>query len=87
MSKTLRSGHVRGAFALLVALMPVAGSATSRINGVPQMEITREADQKRIPGPPQNFTGKVTISALFQWPEPSRVGGAIVHFEPGARTA
>jgi quercetin dioxygenase-like cupin family protein len=31
--------------------------------------------------------GKVTITGQFQRAEPSRLGGAIVHFEPGARTA
>ncbi|HEX8214327.1 MAG TPA: cupin domain-containing protein [Allosphingosinicella sp.] len=31
--------------------------------------------------------GKVTITAQFQRAAPSRLGGAIVRFEPGARTA
>ena len=51
------------------------------------MQIDRKADLKTVPGPAENFTGKVTITGQFQRPEPSRVGGAIVHFEPGARTA
>ena len=51
------------------------------------MELTRKADQKSVEGPAEWFTGKVTISGQFQRPEPSRVGGATVHFEPGARTA
>ena len=51
------------------------------------MEIARKADQQTVPGPAEWFTGQVTISAMFQRPDPSRVGGAIVHFEPGARTA
>jgi quercetin dioxygenase-like cupin family protein len=37
--------------------------------------------------PPDYFTGRVTITGQFQREAPSRVGGAIVHFEPGARTA
>jgi Molybdopterin-binding domain of aldehyde dehydrogenase len=51
------------------------------------MEITRKADMKTIEGPADWFTGKVTITGMFQRPDPSRVGGAIVHFEPDARTA
>ncbi|KQN40984.1 cupin [Sphingomonas sp. Leaf407] len=51
------------------------------------MEITRKADRKTVDGPADYFTGKVTITGQFQRPDPSRVGGAIVHFEPGARTA
>jgi quercetin dioxygenase-like cupin family protein len=51
------------------------------------MQIDRKADLKTVDGPADYFTGKVTITGQFQRPEPSRVGGAIVHFEPGARTA
>ena len=53
----------------------------------PVMEITRKADQATVEGQAEYFTGRVTISGLFQREAPSRVGGAIVHFEPGARTA
>jgi quercetin dioxygenase-like cupin family protein len=51
------------------------------------MEITRKADMTTVDGPSAYFTGKVTITGQFQRPDPSRVSGAIVHFEPGARTA
>ena len=55
--------------------------------GTPIMAITRKADQTTIDGPAEWFTGSVTISGQFQREAPSRVGGAIVHFQPGARTA
>ncbi len=55
--------------------------------GASVMEITRKADQTTIEGPAEWFTGRVTISGQFQREAPSRVGGAIVHFDPGARTA
>jgi len=42
---------------------------------------------KTVDGPSDYFTGRVTITGQFQRPDPSRLGGAIVHFEPGARTA
>jgi quercetin dioxygenase-like cupin family protein len=51
------------------------------------MDIARKANLKTVDGPEEFFTGRVTITGQFQRPEPSRVGGAIVHFEPGARTA
>ncbi|KQR50568.1 cupin domain-containing protein [Brevundimonas sp. Leaf168] len=51
------------------------------------MDITRKADQTTSVGSPDFFTGRVTIRGQFQREAPSRVGGAIVHFEPGARTA
>lgn len=49
-------------------------------------EINRKDDQKANPGPADNFTGNATVTMLFQRDEPSRVSGARVHFEPGART-
>ena len=51
------------------------------------MEIVRQADLNTFDGPAEWFTGRVTITGAFQRNAPSRVGGAIVHFEPGARTA
>jgi quercetin dioxygenase-like cupin family protein len=55
--------------------------------GTPRMEITPKAHQTVVEGPEQYFTGKATITGQFQRPAPSRLTGAIVHFEPGARTA
>lgn len=49
-------------------------------------EIMRKDDQQEVPGPADWFTGDVTIRAMFGREEPSRVGGAIVTFQPGART-
>jgi quercetin dioxygenase-like cupin family protein len=51
------------------------------------MEIRRSGSQPSVKGPPEWFTGAVRIDAPFQRGAPARVGGAIVTFEPGARTA
>ncbi|RWK68509.1 cupin domain-containing protein [Mesorhizobium sp.] len=51
------------------------------------MKISRVGSQPSGPGPADYFTGAVRIDPLFQAPEPARVGGASVTFEPGARTA
>jgi quercetin dioxygenase-like cupin family protein len=51
------------------------------------MDIQRAGSQASVQGPADWFTGTVRIDPLFQAPEPARVGGAAVTFEPGARTA
>jgi quercetin dioxygenase-like cupin family protein len=51
------------------------------------MTITHKDSQPSRKGPPENFTGVVRIDPLFQAPDPARVSGASVTFEPGARTA
>lgn len=51
------------------------------------MEILRHDAQPPTPGPADYFTGTVRIASRFQREAPARIGGAIVTFEPGARTA
>lgn len=51
------------------------------------MEIKRSGSQASTKGSADYFTGIVRIDPLFQAPEPARVRGASVTFEPGARTA
>ena len=51
------------------------------------MDIKRAGSQPSGTGPAEWFTGTVRIDPLFQAPDPARVVGASVTFEPGARTA
>lgn len=51
------------------------------------MNITRNASQPSSAGPSEYFTGAVRVDSPFQRSSPARVAGAIVTFEPGARTA
>ena len=51
------------------------------------MEIKRVGSQTCVSGPADWFTGTVRIDPLFEAPQPARVRGASVTFEPGARTA
>ncbi len=51
------------------------------------MDIKRNGAQSSAKGPADWFTGAVRIDPLFQAPDPARVAGASVTFEPGARTA
>jgi quercetin dioxygenase-like cupin family protein len=51
------------------------------------MEIKRSGSQPSAKGPADYFTGTVRIDPLFDAPDPARVLGNSVTFEPGARTA
>jgi len=51
------------------------------------MEIKRVGSEPSGKGPAEWFTGTVRIDRLFSAPDPARVAGASVTFEPGARTA
>ncbi len=51
------------------------------------MDIKRAGSQASAKGPADWFTGIVRIDPLFTAPQPARVAGAQVTFEPGARTA
>lgn len=51
------------------------------------MEIKRAGTQPSGQGPTEWFTGHVRLDPLFTAPEPARVAGAAVTFEPAARTA
>jgi quercetin dioxygenase-like cupin family protein len=51
------------------------------------MDIKRAGSQPSGKGPAEYFTGTVRVDPLFSPPEPARAAGALVTFEPGARTA
>jgi quercetin dioxygenase-like cupin family protein len=51
------------------------------------MEIKRSGPQPSRKAPTEYFTGAVRVDPLFQAPDPARVSGARVTFEPDARTA
>jgi quercetin dioxygenase-like cupin family protein len=80
-----------GGIAALAAGRPAAAEApiltvpTKRSNET--MEIMRIGSRPSGKGPTEYFTGSVRIDPLFQAPDPARVRGASVTFEPGARTA
>jgi len=51
------------------------------------MEIQRNGSRPSARGSADTFTGTVRIDPLITAPDPARVAGASVTFEPGARTA
>jgi quercetin dioxygenase-like cupin family protein len=54
--------------------------------GETAMQIKRNGTQPSAKGPADYFTGQVRIDSPFQGEAPARASGAIVTFEPGART-
>lgn len=51
------------------------------------MDITRSGSRPSGKGPAEYFTGQVRLDPLIEAPDPARVAGVSVTFEPGARTA
>lgn len=51
------------------------------------MDLIRNGSVSSAKGPADYFTGNVRIDMQFQRGEPSRLAGALVTFEPGARSA
>src|ERR1035437_1906108 len=62
-------------------------SLSKLTKGVQNMDIKRSGSQPSNKGPADWFTGTVRIDSPFKGTDPARVTGAIVTFEPGARTA
>jgi len=65
---------------------PVAPRSSSP-GGTQDMHITRSGTQPSQKGPAEWFTGAVRVDPLFPASDPSRTSGALVRFEPGARSA
>ena len=63
------------------------GASTAFAAESPEIAVTRLGSQPSETGAEKNFTGAVRVDSRFQAAAPARVGGGIVTFEPGARTA
>lgn len=72
---------------LTAMLLLMASSVFAESNGENNVKVLRKDDQQIVEGPEAYFTGKANIKGLFSREAPSRVTGAVVSFEPGARTA
>src|SRR5581483_6506850 len=71
----------------LLYFVPTLIKSASSSGGIQNMEIKRSGSQPSGKGPSEYFTGNVRLDPLFEAPDPARVRGASVTFEPGARTA
>src|SRR5512147_225285 len=63
------------------------GSRRGQTQGGRPVDIKRSGSQPSGKGPAAYFTGTVRVDPLFEAPDPARVRGASVTFEPGARSA
>jgi quercetin dioxygenase-like cupin family protein len=60
-------------------LLAYAGSSSG-------IEVSRATPGEGVVGPAQNFTGTARLHSVFRRESPSRLSGALVTFDPGART-
>ena len=68
-------------------LMLVTAAQSQTPSGQGAIQITRNGSQQLRQAPAEHFTGSARVAPLFQANAPSHAGGALVTFEPGARTA
>src|SRR4051794_20168742 len=76
----------RRTFCLAAASSLLSGEGEDQKRSTP-MDIKKAGSQPSAKGPAEWFTGSVRVDPLFDPPDPARVSGATVTFEPGARTA
>ncbi|KQT53058.1 MULTISPECIES: cupin domain-containing protein [unclassified Aureimonas] len=76
--------NIFAAIAVPCLLLASAAGAAEDGKGV---RIIPNGSQPSAAGPAANFTGSVRVDSRFQGEAPARIGGGVVTFEPGARTA
>jgi len=78
-----------GAVAVLAAAGPAVAQGPNLITqaGGGTVQIARSGSRPSAKGSAEYFTGAVRVDPLMQVGDPSRISGAHVTFEPGARSA
>ncbi|MGC4053433.1 MAG: cupin domain-containing protein [Paludibaculum sp.] len=74
-------------FLTLTGLWPAAQTTAQGAKPMQEILIARGGSQPATAGSADYFTGNVRVEPLLSVLEPSRLAGARVTFEPGARTA
>ena len=78
--------RIYATIAISLCLLPSSvHSQTSKDQGA--IQIMRRGSQSSRQAPAENFTGSVRVDPLFQAHAPAHASGALVTFEPSARTA
>ncbi|MCH6483631.1 cupin domain-containing protein [Pseudoxanthomonas sp. LH2527] len=73
---------------LLAAMLPIASvEATEAVGPADAQQIRRVGSQPSQTGPADYFTGRVRVDHVWQADEHLNTSGAMVTFEPGARSA
>lgn len=70
-----------------LAVAPLTAQSASRSSAADSMTISRHGSRTVQPGPVAQFTGTVRVEMLFSPTDTNRGSGALVTFEPGARSA
>lgn len=85
----MKARHMLSNSLLLLAAITAACAQNNQPGGtkMQNINIARSAARQTSPGPAEYFTGTVQVETLLSVVEPSRMAGARVTFEPGARTA
>src|SRR5215208_8231069 len=73
--------------ALAFAAVPASAQTAARTSRRDSMTIARHGTRPVQPGPAAQFTGTVRVEPLFAPTATTPAGGALVTFEPGARSA
>ncbi|MGY4285030.1 quercetin dioxygenase-like cupin family protein [Bradyrhizobium sp. LM2.7] len=84
---TRRDILVGGSASAIIGIQRAPALASEAKEIAMDIDIKRNGSRPSQKGPEDWFTGTVRIDPLFAAPEPARVSGAQVTFEPGARTA
>jgi quercetin dioxygenase-like cupin family protein len=73
---------------LAIAITSIALYASAALaQSDPMITVTRPGSHPSAAGSADNFTGSVRVDSRFQASAPARIGGGLVTFDPGARTA
>lgn len=73
---------------LLAAMLPIASvEATEAVGPADAQQIRRVGSQSSQTGPADYFTGRVRVDHVWQADDHLNTSGAMVTFEPGARSA
>jgi len=64
-----------------------SGPDSAQTSGAQSIRITRSGSQPTRQGPSEHFSGSARVEHVFRADAPGRAAGALVTFEPGARTA
>jgi 4-carboxymuconolactone decarboxylase len=72
---------------VFISLSLIAWGSASAIQTAQSINIARQGSQSSRSGPAENFTGSVRVDPMFQPNAPARTSGALVTFQPGARSA
>ena len=78
--------HLATVAVVASVLAPMVAPVGARANPE-ELRIARAGSQPSNRGPAEWFTGFVRVDPLFPATAPSRMSGALVTFEPGARSA